>query len=154
MKKLFCILICVLFSCNTIEKPKKPDGLISKEKMVDILYDVYLLNSAKGVNKKLLELNGVLPEQYVFEKYNIDSTLFADSNNYYAYDTKAYESILNNIKEKIDSKKKEYEALEKVEEAVRKKKLDSLRAIKIKENDSLLRLGDIKPIRVDRKKIN
>ncbi len=147
MKKLLYLVICIFFSCNNIEKPKKPDGLISKEIMADIMYDVFLLNSAKGVNKKLLELNGVLPEKYVFEKYNIDSTQFANSNNYYAYDTKTYESILNRIKEKIDSKKKEYEALDKVEEAARSKKTDSIRAIRAKAKDSVIKFNKLKPIK-------
>jgi hypothetical protein len=144
MKRLIYILICVFFSCNSaVEKPKKPENLISEEKMVDIMYDVFLLNSAKGVNKKLLELNGVFPEQYVFEKYKIDSTQFANSNNYYAYDTKTYESILNRIKEKIDLKKKEFEALEKVEEAERIRKADSIKEVRAKERDSLVKYDKI-----------
>jgi hypothetical protein len=144
MKRLIYILICVFFSCNSaVEKPKKPENLISEEKMVDIMYDVFLLNSAKGVNKKLLELNGVFPEQYVFEKYKIDSSQFANSNNYYAYDTKTYESILNRIKEKIDLKKKEFEALEKVEEAERIRKADSIKEVRAKERDSLVKYDKI-----------
>lgn len=148
MKRLIYIVICVFFSCNSaIEKPKKPDNLISEEKMVDIMYDVFLLNSAKGVNKRLLEQNGVFPEQYIFEKYKIDSTQFANSNNYYAYDTKTYESILNRIKEKIDLKKKEYEALEKVEEAERIRKADSIREVRTKEKDSLVKANKIELIK-------
>lgn len=152
MKKTLYIIICFFFSCNTsIEKPKKPDHLISEMEMIDIMYDVFLLNSAKGVNKKVLEYNGVFPENYVFEKYSIDSTQFAESNNYYAYDTKIYESILKRLKEKIDGKKKEYEALDKLEEAANKKKADSLRAVRVKEKDSLLKINGIKPIRNEQK---
>jgi hypothetical protein len=148
MKRLIYILICVFFSCNSaVENPKKPENLISEEKMVDIMYDVFLLNSAKGVNKKLLENNGVFPEQYVFEKHKIDSIQFANSNNYYAYDTKTYESILNRIKEKIDLKKKEYEALEKVEEAERIRKADSIKEVRAKERDSLVKNNKIELIK-------
>lgn len=146
MKNLIGILILVVFlGCNkSIERPEKPDNLISEAKMADIMYDAFLLNSAKGVNKKILEEHGVLPEKYVFDKYNIDSTQFANSNNYYAYDTKTYESILNMIKEKIETNKKEFEALDKVEEAARKKKTDSLRLIRTKTKDSLLKVNEIK----------
>jgi hypothetical protein len=148
MKKFVFIIISFFFSCNAaIENPKKPDNLISEEKMVDIMYDVFLLNSAKGVNKRVLEQNGIFPEQYVFEKYKIDSTQFANSNNYYAYDTKAYESILNRIKEKIDLKKKEYEAFEKVEEAERIRKADSIREVHTKEKDSLVKANKIELIK-------
>jgi len=145
MKKLFYIVICFFFSCNSsIEKPKKPDHLISEDKMVDIMYDVFLLNSAKGVNKKILETNGVLPEKYVFEKYSIDSTQFAESNNYYVYNTKTYESILSRIKEKIEVNKKEFEALDKAEEAAKKIKEDSIRALRSIEKDSLVKIGELK----------
>jgi hypothetical protein len=137
----------VFLGCNqSIEKPKKPDNLISEAKMADIMYDVFLLNSAKGINKRILEENGVFPEKYVFDKYNIDSTQFANSNNYYAYDTKVYESILNRIKEKIETNKKEYEALDKAEEATKKKKADSLRAIRAKTRDSLLKINTNKKL--------
>lgn len=145
MKKVFYIVICFFFSCNSgIEKPQKPKNLIPEDKMVDIMYDVFLLNSAKGVNKIILEVNGVMPEKYIFEKYSIDSTQFAESNNYYVYNTKTYESILNRIKEKMDLNKKKYEALDKIEEAEKKKKADSIRKIRIKEKDSLLKMGELK----------
>lgn len=146
MKKLFYIMICFFLSCNSgIEKPQKPANLIPESKMVDIMYDVFLLNSAKGVNKAILETNGVMPEKYLYEKYNIDSLQFAESNNYYVYYTKTYESILNRIKEKIDLKKKEYEALDKIEEAEKIKKQDSIRALRAKERDSLVKIGELKP---------
>ena len=152
MKKLFYIMICSFLSCNSgIEKPHKPENLIPEEKMVDIMYDVFLLNSAKGVNKIILEENGVLPEKYIFEKYRIDSTQFAESNNYYVYNTKTYESILNRINEKIDLNKKEYEALDKIEEAERKKKADSIREIRAKEKDSLVKIGEFKTIQKKQK---
>lgn len=145
MKKLLYLVVCLVFSCNpSIEKPKKPENLIPEDKMVDIMYDIFILNSAKGVNKKMLELNGILPKDYVFEKYSIDSTQFAESNNYYVYDTKTYESILNKIAEKIDAKKKEYEALDKIEEADKKKKEDSIRRVRSKEKDSLMKFNELR----------
>lgn len=145
MKKLLYLVVCLVFSCNpSIEKPKKPENLIPEDKMVDIMYDIFILNSAKGVNKKMLELNGILPKDYVFEKYSIDSTQFAESNNYYVYDTKTYESILNKIAEKIDAKKKEYEALDKIEEADKKRKEDSIRRVRSKEKDSLMKFNELR----------
>jgi hypothetical protein len=148
MKNLVYIIIIILFfGCNNaIEKPKRPDNLIPEDKMVEIMYDVFLLNSAKGINKIKLEENGVLPEKYIFEKYQIDSLQFANSNNYYAYDTKTYESILKRIKDKIEVYRKEYEALTLVEEAAKEKKADSLRVIRVKVKDSLIKLGKKKPI--------
>lgn len=43
----------VLFSCNKERRPDKPKNLISEAQFSDILFDMFVINSAKGVNKKL-----------------------------------------------------------------------------------------------------
>ena len=54
-----------------------PDNLISaEEKMVDILYDMSLISVSKGINKRILENNGMKPKKYILKKYNIDSLQF------------------------------------------------------------------------------
>jgi hypothetical protein len=73
--------------------------------MVDIIYDMTLINVAKGVNKSILENNGIIPEQYLFNKHSIDSTLFARSNEYYSNDLKTYQMIYDNVKIKLEKNK-------------------------------------------------
>ena len=109
MNKLQRIIILYLvFSCNNTlnQNNKPPENLISKEKMVDIIYDMTLINVAKGVNKSILENNGIIPEQYLFNKHSIDSMLFAKSNEYYSYDLKTYQTIYDNVKIKLEKNKK------------------------------------------------
>jgi hypothetical protein len=100
--------LCLVFSCNNTlnQNNKPPENLISKEKMVDIIYDMTLINVAKGVNKSILENNGIIPEQYLFNKHSIDSMLFAKSNEYYSYDLKTYQTIYDNVKIKLEKNKK------------------------------------------------
>ena len=102
------IILCLVFSCNNTlnQNNKPPENLISKEKMVDIIYDMTLINVAKGVNKTILENNGIIPEQYLFNKHSIDSMLFAKSNEYYSYDLKTYQTIYDNVKIKLEKNKK------------------------------------------------
>ena len=102
------IILCLVFSCNNTlnQNNKPPENLISKEKMVDIIYDMTLINVAKGVNKSILENNGIIPEQYLFNKHSIDSVLFAKSNEYYSYDLKTYQTIYDNVKIKLEKNKK------------------------------------------------
>lgn len=154
MKNLVILaIVLIFFGCHFgVERPDKPDNLISEAKMVDIMCDIYLLNSAKGINRRTLEQNGVLPENYVFEKYGIDSAQFANSNNYYAYDTKTYGSILERIREKLNTKKNEYEALDKVEEEASRRKADSLREVRAKVKDSLINISKLKSLKS--KKVN
>lgn len=123
----------LIFACQGIDKPKKPENLLSKDKMVDVLYDVYVLNAVKGVNKNELESNGIHPEKYIFKKHKIDSLQFAQSNNYYAYDTKTYETFIENVKKRLEKDKVIYDALAEKE----KKKQDSIKEANKKLKDSL-----------------
>lgn len=131
----YILLILVLVSCGNEgqKKPKKPDNLIAKDKMVNIIYDMSLLSAAKGVNRKLMEQKGVYPEKYIYTKHNIDSAQFAQSNEYYAFDLDAYAEIYNDVKIKLNKDKKVYSDLDQVES----KEKDSINKIKRKTRDSL-----------------
>lgn len=134
MKKFSYILIgFLIFNCGGSDRPSKPDNLIPEEKMSEIIYDVFLLNAAKGINKRILEQNGVFPQEYVYNKYSIDSLQFALSNDYYSYDTKTYEGIMESVKERVDLEKKKVDTINK--QIVKTK--DSLRLIRTKLLDSI-----------------
>ncbi len=124
---IFILVLCI--ACNKIERPKKPDNLISKNKMVDILFDVFVFNAAKGANKKTLESNNVTPDVYIYEKFQIDSLQFVKSNEYYAYDIKGYEGIINEVEAKIKTKKDIYNKEIEFEEERRKNRLDSIKKL-------------------------
>lgn len=131
------VLSLLVLACNNADKPIKPDNLISKNKMEHILYDLYIINAAKGVNRKLLEAEGFIPETYVLTKHKIDSIQFADSNAYYAFDSETYNGIIKNVKTKLEKEKKIYEKLEEAEGRAAKKKRDSLDKIKKRKKDSI-----------------
>ncbi|WP_323787128.1 DUF4296 domain-containing protein [Psychroserpens sp.] len=132
MIKRISLLILVLglcFACHRIERPKKPDNLIPKDKMADVLFDVFVFNAAKGSDHGLLQSNNVTPTIYIFEKHQIDSLQFVKSNEYYAYDVKAYEDLINKVELKIKAKKAFFEKEKELEEERRKKRLDSIKKI-------------------------
>nr|WP_321232451.1 DUF4296 domain-containing protein [uncultured Psychroserpens sp.] len=130
MKRYVIFLVIILFfGCYSSNKPKKPNNLIPKAKMADILYDVFILNAAKGSNKSILEKQGIYPESYVFEKYNIDSLQFALSNEYYGFYVEDYESIIESVKRRIDKDKVTYKALAEKEEKDKQRKRDSIREL-------------------------
>lgn len=139
MKKIGVLLILglMVLACNSKEKPKKPDNLIPKDKMEHILYDLYIMNAAKGVNRKILENNGVVPETYVLTKHNIDSTQFANSNTYYAFNADEYKSMVENVKARLETEKEEFEELEKIEGQAAKRRRDSIAKANRKKKDSI-----------------
>lgn len=124
-------------SCNDIQKPSKPKNLIPQDKMADIIADISILNAAKSINKYELEDKNLNPENYIYNKYDIDSVQFAESNKYYAYDVKKYEEIYLKAKEKLENQKEEIRKLQEIE----KKKKDSIRKVKKKERDSVKNLN-------------
>ena len=137
MRKLVIIAIgMMLLGCGNSDKPSKPKNLISKEKMSEIIYDVFLINAAKGINKQLLETNGIFPQEYIFKKHQIDSLQFALSNNYYAYDTNTYEGIIQKVKQKIEFEKKINDSIISREE----REKDSIRANRIRTKDTLKKI--------------
>ena len=136
------VVLCLLVvSCNKLDKPKKPDNLISKDKMAEVLYDLYIINAAKGVNKKLLETNGVIPETYILTKHNIDSLQFVDSNLYYTFHTDTYSAIIDKIQTRLEMEQAEFEALKKTEERAEKRKRDSLNRLKVKQRAANIELS-------------
>ncbi|MDA8572772.1 DUF4296 domain-containing protein [Flavobacteriaceae bacterium] len=132
--KIVCFVLSVflLISCQR-DKYKAPENLISEEQMVDVLYEHMLMNAAKGINKKVLEQHIQDPAQYIFDKFNIDSLQFAQSNTYYANNNEVYASIYERLKQKLESDKKAIELLVEAE----KKKNDSIKKSKRKEKDTI-----------------
>lgn len=126
---LYTLFVLLLASCYNQNKPKKPENLISKDKMVNIIIDMSLYSSAKGINKRVLEKKGVKLQEHIYEKHKIDSTQFANSNYYYTYNTEAYEDIYQQVKDSLTKLKDSYTAIEKIENK-KKKKRDSIKRSK------------------------
>ncbi len=131
-----------MVACQDFDRPKKPANLISKEQMTELLYDLYIINAAKGVNRKTLETNGFNPENYILEKYNIDSTQFADSNTYYAFDTETYSAIVEQVKARLEQNKNIYEALKQQRDDSIQKRRDSINEKGKRKKDSLKKILD------------
>ncbi|MFT5242142.1 MAG: ABC-type Na+ efflux pump permease subunit [Glaciecola sp.] len=130
MKRILIFLIAIsIIGCNYVDKPIKPENLISEDKMVDVLYDVFILTSAKGTSKGILEANGIYPENYVFEKHKIDSLQFALSNEYYGFRVEEYESIIARVEERFNADRLKVQAKIDKEAADKQRKKDSIRKL-------------------------
>ena len=123
----FCVL---LVSCYKVDKPDKPKNLLSEDQMVAVLVDMAIVSSAKGINKKKLEDNGIVPDEYIYKKNNIDSTIFAESNAYYAFDIETYNDIYAKVKDSLTVLNKKYKAIGEIERKKQVKK-DSLKRLEI-----------------------
>ena len=106
MKKgvLFFILISLIFSCKE-EVVKKPENLIEKDIMVDVMYDLALLEAIKYQSSNALQAHKINPDEYIYKKYKIDNTQFVRSNMYYASDYKEYKKMYDQINSRLKKNK-------------------------------------------------
>ncbi|TXI68287.1 DUF4296 domain-containing protein [Flavobacterium sp. UBA6195] len=102
MKQLFYLLFIVTAISCSKNPVKKPERLLEEEVMVDIIYDVSLLQAIEGAYpNKLIEQN-IKPNQFIFEKYQIDSVTYKENQLYYAADSRVYKRIYKKVSERLD----------------------------------------------------
>ena len=113
MKKIlvkFCFIATLLSCQNTvIEKPEKQ---IDEDVMVDILYDLSLLESIKSQNVSDSD-NTINISQYIYKKYKIDSIQFLQNNKYYASDVKNYKKMFEKVKDRLQNESNKLDTLMK-----------------------------------------
>ena len=127
MRKIFFLILTIsaLFSCGE-EVIEKPINLIPKEKMIDILYDLAIINAAKSSGPKVMDNMNFEPMEYIYNKYQIDSIQFVTSDLYYASIPLEYEDNYKNLENRITKEKERF-----IKSGERKK--DSLIQVKDKE---------------------
>lgn len=119
----------LLLSC-TEQVVEKPENLIPKEKMTEILHDLAILNAAKSGAARKFEDSGVDIMEFLYKKYGIDSTQFSQSDLYYASLPLEYQTIYQELETRI---KRQKDTLE----AIGKRRNDSVRKANQRRSDSL-----------------
>ncbi len=106
--KYFLILISIvlLSSCEDIKKPEKPENLISKQTMIQVLTDAYLSNAARSLNSREIRDNALQLDSIIYKKYGIDSLQFVKSNAFYISDMTVYTELFEGVEKSLDAHKK------------------------------------------------
>lgn len=112
---------------QVVEKPK---DLIPKEKMVDILHDLSLLNATRSTLGARMDQTGVEVMEFIYDRYDIDSLQFVKSDLYYASRPMEYQALYTEVDARLDARSKALEAAEK-------KRNDSIRAASDRRQDSI-----------------
>lgn len=115
MKKIIVLVaIVTLFASCKEEVVKKPKQLIEKDVMVNVLYDLSILEAIRNQNPASLDTFKINSRDYIFKKYKIDSVQFAKSNVYYASDYNEYKSMFEQINKRLLAKTKSVDSLIKL----------------------------------------
>jgi uncharacterized protein (DUF608 family) len=126
-KYLYIIFISlILGACTSNTIMKKPKDLIPKDQMVDLLTDLILANGGDNV-KNLNSVRNTNYFPFVFDKYQIDTVQFKESNYYYTSKIDDYDDILEEVNERLNILKKKYEGEIKITDSIERHKKDSIR---------------------------
>lgn len=102
MRTLIALVIIVMFSgCQDVKRPQKPDDLIAKPKMVDVLTEAYLISAARNYDLRLIRNKGVQLDSLIYTMFQIDSVQFAKSHSFYTADLNEYNDMLEEVKERL-----------------------------------------------------
>ncbi|WP_209401794.1 DUF4296 domain-containing protein [Pseudozobellia sp. WGM2] len=138
MIKKINILFLVLCLCSCNEKLlEKPDGLIAKDKMVQVLKDVAIINAAKTTNISVLRDNNVEPMTYVFEKHGIDSLQFAESDRYYASLPGEYQDIYKKVEAILENEQNVFKEAKAEQDSLRRLEMEQKQKEAKRVKDSL-----------------
>jgi|TARA_R110000868_G_scaffold71772_1_gene209846 hypothetical protein len=141
----FVVLFVLFVSCKE-EVVAKPDRLIEKNKMIDIMYDLAILEGIKYSNPSSLDSNQINSATYIYKKYQIDSLQLAQSNVYYASDYVEYKNMYAELTKRFESKKAIVDSI--IKKGAKDKSIkDSLKAIKLKvlqKKDTVAKKKDLR----------
>jgi Domain of unknown function (DUF4296) len=95
-------LSILLFNCEKAIVAK-PEKLIDKSTMIDILYDLSIVEALHNTSygSGLSKYNG---NDFILKKYKIDSLQFAKSNQYYASDVINYKKMYEEVDDRLSAK--------------------------------------------------
>jgi Domain of unknown function (DUF4296) len=106
---IFFILTIFLLACKT-KNDKKPDVLVSKEKMVNILTDMHRMEGF--VNNLGIQSSDTTQfffrklEAEIFKKYAVDTAAYYQSYKYYLINPEDFKEIYSDVVKQITAKNK------------------------------------------------
>lgn len=105
---LALIVFLIIFSCESKVNYEKPENLIPRDTMIELLYDMHLAVGTSNLRNKSNEKDRNYMS-LVYEKYGIDSTRFAISNIYYTSQAVEYEEMFEEIELRLEMLHKQHQ---------------------------------------------
>ncbi|SHL84784.1 DUF4296 domain-containing protein [Flavobacterium chilense] len=117
MKNCILILLILLLSVSCKKDlVKQPARLIERGKMIDIMYDLSLLDAMKYQSPATIDSINTDPTKFILKKYKVDSLQFAESNKYYATDYENYKDMFDEIGKRLAVTQRATDSIVKIEE--------------------------------------
>lgn len=132
MKKAFALILALTFFGCSDKVIEKPENLIPKDQMTEILYDLAIISAAKKINRSYLDNYKIKTMPFIYKKYGIDSVQFVQSDIYYASVPSEYEEMYQIVEARLEEEKQVFD-----EE--KKQQNDSLRRQANEKRENLLK---------------
>ena len=100
---LFFALLVSFVGCRKEETVKTPKKLIDKAVMVNVFYDLAILDASKYQMMSKTEYQKIVPKEFIFKKYKIDSAQFSQSNIYYATSIEEYKAMFDQVEKRLQA---------------------------------------------------
>lgn len=139
MRILGLVLVLVLLAGCKEKLIEPPADLIPQDRMTEMLYDLAVLNGIKSTNQSLLKNYEIETMPYLYEKYEVDSVQFVLSDQYYASMPQVYQSIYQEVQQRLEDQVK-------LIDAARKQRNDSIKRITTRRRDSINR-DSVNPVK-------
>lgn len=144
---MFSILV---IGCLDVQKNEQPDPFLGEQKMATIITDIVLLDGMKTSSfRSFSELN-LKPDEYIYEKHDIDSTQLAKHMAYFADHPEEYLALLEIVRTNLEERTAQLDSLVKQrainidpDSIVKRESLDSISGVapvsqlKVQSLDSL-----------------
>ena len=114
------LIVFFMMSCSNTGYLKKPDNLISENKMESILYDATIMAALENSSALKPEFKPIIGKPYLFHKYGIDSLQLVESESYYSKNHRIYLKIHLNVLNRIEKTRDSLNELDKSSRAVQK----------------------------------
>ena len=113
---LFMVCLTSMTSCYNTTLPK-PDKLISKDKFVKMMVDIYLVQGINGMPnvKELKKVSQTDLYYSVLKKYSVADTVFIRSLIYYSSFPKEYEKMHVEIMDILNQSELQFKPQEKLD---------------------------------------
>ena len=119
---LFLIISCLACDGSTPVEP--PDEKMTTEMMENVFYDIMLMNAIKNSNYVDLAHKEYFTDQYIYEKYGIDSLQLAQNQTYYAQKPKLLKKIFENLEIRSKQMEDSIDTIMKRKERLKEEELD------------------------------
>ena len=98
-------MVLLLFSaCENKSKTIMPSRLLNEQEMIDIMFDVQILEADMNYRKSKGKLIGDMPKEYysqLFEHYGITDSIFNENLRYYTYNPAIMERIMDSVTQRL-----------------------------------------------------